>query len=395
MNYKDKRKNGREIKSWGAFWDDIIFLKHLRKMGYFETSYKNFNDEIYTKIANQEAYKVFEKGYYVGFPGNHNEDEGDIDDENEMLGSIRLLDNNWVKQYTTQTYRTRCLNSKNRILDMTKNTLGIIKREMKKLCENNVTHIHKYECPTTYKTKYCNAIPNKRGIANKEETFSIMKGDKITEEWLFQTAVGLNNCKEWYTEVTDKSKCDETFPLPVASCHRDMIKPDEIKHSPEICFPQENEGTCGISAFSSAFAYLYDTKMGLGIYIKKTEYLKILCTPVKSKSPKSAAMIFLMKIMEKKPFSKKYECKRLKQVPWREFLKKSDLYDSVILCILCTTKMSKDHIIAISQGWIFDGNLKYAITCNEDNLNWCAGHGNENETFGGFYEQVQIRTRKK
>ena len=38
-------------------------------------------------------------------------------------------------------------------------------------------------------------IPNKTGIVNTEATFSIMKGDEITEEWLFQTAVGLNNCK--------------------------------------------------------------------------------------------------------------------------------------------------------------------------------------------------------
>ena len=131
--------------------------------------------------------------------------------------------------------------SKNRIFDMSKFTLSKIKKEMKKLCENNVTHIHKYKCPTTYKTKYCNAIPNKTGTANTEDTFSIMKEDDITEEWLFQTAVGLNNCKQWYTEVTDKSKCDETFPLPVASCHRHMIKPDKIKNSPDLLFPQENE----------------------------------------------------------------------------------------------------------------------------------------------------------
>ena len=143
---------------------------------------KNFNDEIYTKIANQEAYRVNENGYYVGFPGNDNKDEEDTDDENEMLGSIRLLDDVWVRQYTTTNFRTTCLNSKNRIFDMTKYTLSIIRQEMTKLCENNVTHIHKYKCPTTYKTKYCNAIPNKTGTANTEDAFSIMKGDEITEE---------------------------------------------------------------------------------------------------------------------------------------------------------------------------------------------------------------------
>ena len=73
-----------------------------------------------------------------------------------MLGSIRLLNIDWIMQYATLTFRATCLNSKNRIFDMSKFTLSKIKKEMKKLCENNVTHIHKYKCPTTYKTKYCN-----------------------------------------------------------------------------------------------------------------------------------------------------------------------------------------------------------------------------------------------
>ena len=47
-----------------------------------------------------------------------------------------------------------------------------------------------------------------------------------------------------------------------------MIKPDEMKHSPEVLFPQENEGTCGISAFSSAFA-IYMIQIWDWVYILK------------------------------------------------------------------------------------------------------------------------------
>ena len=61
------------------------------------------------------------------------------------------------------------------------------------LVAKNVTHVHKYKCPTTLKTKYCNAIFNKKG--NKEKTkisITIMKGDEISLKWLYNTAVGLN-----------------------------------------------------------------------------------------------------------------------------------------------------------------------------------------------------------
>ena len=55
--------------------------------------------------------------------------------------------------------------------------------------------------------------------------------------------------------------------------------------------------------------------------------------------------------------------------------------------------MSRDHIIAFSQGWIFDSNLEYAIDFSDDNLNWCVGKGKEHEVFGGFHEVVQFRKR--
>ena len=128
------------------------------------------------------------------------------------------------------------------------------------------------------------------------------------------------------------------------------------------------------------------------IFKNKEMYLKVLSNHVK-KTKKSSAMIFLMQIMERRPFSKIFECKRLNNVQLNELKNKSEYFYSVILCFLRSTKMSRDHIIAISQGWIFDSNLKYAIDFSDDNLNWCVGQGKEHEVFGGFHEVVQFRKR--
>ena len=70
-------------------------------------------------------------------------------------------------------------------------------------------------------------------------------------------------------------------------------------------------------------------------------------------------------------------------------------YDNIFLCIVKSNLLSRDHIIAITRGWIFDGNLKYAIVLNEQNLNWCAGHGKPGIYFIGFYEQIQIGIKEK
>ena len=52
-------------------------------------------------------------------------------------------------------------------------------------------------------------------------------------------------------------------------------------------------------------------------------------------------------------------------------------------------------MIAICNGLIFDGNLSYAIPLNLESLNWCAGHGNKDVAFNGFFEQVQIGYKEK
>jgi hypothetical protein len=283
--------------------------------------------------------------------------------------------------------------NRNRKLIIDTKTLKKIKDYMTKSISRNVTHIHKYLCETTRAYKYCNAIPNKEGNKNSgKDGYIKFFFDEITEEWLYHNYVQLNKCQDWYNRITDKSRGNVTFEVPAASCNHSEKIPPRIAKCPIVLYPQKNEGTCGISALSSAFAFTFEEEMAVEIFKYKEMYLKVLSNPVK-KTKKSSAMIFLMQIMEKKPFSKSFECKRLNNVQLNELKNKNEYFYSVILCFLRSTKMSRDHIIAFSQGWIFDSNLDYAIDFSDDNLNWCVGKGKEHEVFGGFHEVVQFRKR--
>ena len=82
-------------------------------------------------------------------------------------------------------------------------------------------------------------------------------------------------------------------------------------------------------------------------------------------------------------------------IPRKDILGMIKGYDHIFLCIVKSNLLSRDHIIAITRGWIFDKNLKCAITLNEQNLNWCAGYGKPGIYFVGFYEQIQIGRKEK
>ena len=100
-------------------------------------------------------------------------------------------------------------------------------------------------------------------------------------------------------------------------------------------------------------------------------------------------MIFLSEIIQQKAF-KAYAVRRMKQmIAWRKFFE-SPFYYKVMLCIPKSSNFSRDHIIGITQGWIFDGNLSYAIPLNEENLTWWCSHGQVGEIFNGFCEQIQV-----
>ena len=87
---------------------------------------------------------------------------------------------------------------------------------MRKLRKLYCTHVYKYHCEITMEQKFCNAVI-KRKMNKRSKPYEIIKADNITDQWLFETAVGLHNCHDWYRDVMDPKKTDQVFALPVAA----------------------------------------------------------------------------------------------------------------------------------------------------------------------------------
>ena len=106
-------------------------------------------------------------------------------------------------------------------------------------------------------------------------------------------------------------------------------------------------------------------------------------------------MKFLMSLINQKEFKEYYVQRITSIMKWKDIYKSSECYESIMLCIIQSSSFSRDHIIAISGGQIFDSNLTYALTLNATNLDWCASHGKDGIFFQKFLEQVKIGKREK
>ena len=111
-----------------------------------------------------------------------------------------------------------------------------------------------------------------------------MKGDEITLEWLYQTAVGLNMCQKWFDNVTDPSVNNRTFGVPIAGVNHNQMKPKRDLNCPPFTYIQNNQGIRGISAFSSEFAYTYDKELALHIYKNQDDSLASLSSSIMKKA---------------------------------------------------------------------------------------------------------------
>jgi len=104
-------------------------------------------------------------------------------------------------------------------------------------------------------------------------------------------------------------------------------------------------------------------------------------------------MKHLMEILFTKTF-RNYSVKRIKQmIDWQVLFKDNGYFDSIVLCILKAQDMSRDNIVAITKGWIFDGNLTYALSLNDNNLT----HFDISilfTTLKQYYEQSKLKTNR-
>ena len=406
----------KNANAWTNLWDDMVFLKHLRYVMYVDRNNCTVNqmNTILNKVKNVDAYNEQDKGFYVGFPStneqqmDNEETEDDNDDDGtqtsslshlnsiQQMGKIRFIDWKWIRDTLDRPTIKHMRKEPLRQFQLPKHTLDKIKDGMKTLQYKKITHIYKFICPTTYEFKFWNAICKRssKQFKGQQVNFEYIEGDEVKKDWLYFNAVTINNCKQWYDTVMDTNTTNMFYELPIAAVASGNLQlPLRVIGCPVLKYPQNNLGVCGVSAFSSAFYYAYSEPLSLLIHQERDNYLKALTKPMKTK--KSQALKFLSAIIQQKPF-KGYYIRRMKRInSWKQMLESANYYYTIMLCIPKTTNFSRDHIIGITQGWIFDGNLPYAIPLNEDNLSWCSSHGQSGEVFTGFCEQIQVCVKEE
>ena len=82
-----------------------------------------------------------------------------------------------------------------------------------------------------------------------------MFGDEITKEWRYKVAVKLHQCQYWYDTVTGPKVTNKVFKDPVAAVAKSVAKTCKENDAPVLYYPQNGNGTYGISALSSTFYY--------------------------------------------------------------------------------------------------------------------------------------------
>ena len=391
------------VRQWEKFLDDLVFLKHLNQIAYVDSeTYPKFKREILNVVSNKGAYvAAIEKKYFVGFPSTakrpspktakNNTPEYDLD----TVGTVRFLEEKWVEKHCPAVFIMKLKRQQNRKMKIPDSTRNEILDEMKELRRMHCTHIYKYTCDITLEAKFCNAVVGKKTKAS-DNSLIPMKGDIITKDWLYETAVELHGCQQWFNQVMDPKTTNSFFELPVtAVAKKKGMKPAREQTAPVLTYPQQGEGSCGVSAFASAFFFLFDKNLGAYIISQKSDYMASLSQPAPKKSRKAASMKFLSQVVQSRALKDYYVERKTRIMTWKEIYKSNECYQSIQLCIVKSTSFSRDHIIAIAAGWIFDSNLTYAISLNEKNLHWCAGHGRGEVFFERFLEQVEIGKRKK
>ena len=111
------------------------------------------------------------------------------------LGSARVLQAKWIVENVDDEFVRNLKQEQNwnRLFPIAKRLKNKIKDNMASLRAKNVTHIYKYTCPTTYQMKFCNAMPIRNRSTDSTKKFEAIRSDEVTKEWLYITAVKLND----------------------------------------------------------------------------------------------------------------------------------------------------------------------------------------------------------
>ena len=107
--------------------------------------------------------------------------------------------------------------------------------------------------------------------------------------------------------------------------------------------------------------------------------IKVECT---------SAVIFLWDITEKKLKKPNYRIEEWNTSTPYDIFRNKSTYPTA--CLLLDTWHRNDHFITVLSKWIFDSNLKVALTLTQDSLNYiCRGNDTDENKFIGVLHAIR------
>ena len=88
--------------------------------------------------------------------------------DNYPEGSVRILDQDWVKQKCETKITVQLKQKPNRALPIPDYVTNSISEEIQRLCSLHCTHVYKYTCRTTLKQNYCYAVLIKKKMGTNK-----------------------------------------------------------------------------------------------------------------------------------------------------------------------------------------------------------------------------------
>jgi hypothetical protein len=160
-------------------------------------------------------------------------------------------------------------------------------------------------------------------------------------------------------------------------------------YAPSIQFIQD-AGTCGLWSFSSAF-YEYFNKNIASEWMKKTNGYMMAKAAVQSNRSKRSPVMNYLKSLVIQIKGNSYIVRTIKEkVSWTD-LKTARYLKTIFICLLRVSDGSRDHIVSISNTWIFDSNLDFTLPLKKESLDWCCGSKQNGFSYVGYWKMAYVR----
>lgn len=391
----DKQQQERIDEAKHAY-EDREFVDNLVSIGYVD---HNCDKEdiamIFSKTKERE--KIWKRDrkpekYFIGY--------------NQKMEKGGVLQENWIIKILGETFFEDLKKSPNKMITLKQEEKNKLQEDVVNRDGFCVNAIHKYRDENTSEPKFCIAT-EVVGNDGTKTAYKIHKDKQLSVMWMNEQNLLDQSFSQFFNRVKNHNNITGTWDVPVGSSAKLVVKnqkdPFDIKSNENqttrtpkrthdaysIEYEQLDYDTCGICALSSALHSLVDENFGKHLISFKEKYLE--AHQNQKYNMKNQEMTMLVHECNQVRGFYKVDLKRFKKQEYTwEQLKNDKEYWYIVVCLLNDTAMSKDHIVVISHGMIFDSRFKYTFPLSKENLDFVCGSYKYGSSFLDFHEQFQI-----